>query len=96
MARIWTDQRKFETWLEIELMACEALAELGEISREAVQEIKEKSKFVIRRIDEMEKVTKHDVLAFLTNVGKPSVLYPNTFITDSPPPISWTPLSLCC
>ncbi len=70
MARIWTDQRKFETWLEIELMACEALAELGEISQQAVQEIKEKSKFDIRRIDEIEKVTKHDVLAFLTNVGE--------------------------
>ena len=84
MARIWTDQRKFETWLEIELMACEALAELGEISQQAVLEIKEKSKFDIRRIDEIEKVTKHDVLAFLTNVG------------DSPPPTSSTPLSLCC
>jgi adenylosuccinate lyase len=70
MARIWTDQRKFETWLDIELMACEALAELGEIPREAVREIKEKSKFDIRRIDEIEKATKHDVLAFLTNVGE--------------------------
>ncbi len=70
MARIWTDQRKFETWLDIELMACEALAELGEIPREAVREIEEKSKFDIRRIDEIEKVTKHDVLAFLTNVGE--------------------------
>jgi len=70
MARIWTDQRKFETWLEIELMACEALAELGEIPREAVREIREKSKFDIRRIDEIEKATKHDVLAFLTNVGE--------------------------
>ncbi len=70
MGRIWTDQRKFETWLQIELMACEALAELGEIPREAVREIKEKSRFNIQRIDEIEKVTKHDVLAFLTNVGE--------------------------
>jgi len=70
MARIWADQRKFETWLQIELMACEALAELGEIPREALREIKEKSKFNIQRIDEIEKVTKHDVLAFLTNVGE--------------------------
>ncbi|MGQ9646258.1 MAG: adenylosuccinate lyase [Thermodesulfobacteriota bacterium] len=70
MARIWTDQRKFETWLAIELRVCEALAELGEIPKEAVQEIKEKARFDIRRIDEIERVTKHDVLAFLTNVGE--------------------------
>lgn len=70
MARIWTDQRKFETWLDIELMACEALAELGQVPKEAVREIKEKSRFDIHRIDEIEKVTKHDVLAFLTNVGE--------------------------
>jgi adenylosuccinate lyase len=70
MARIWTDQRKFETWLQIELAACEALAELGEIPHEAVREIKAKSRFNIHRIDEIEKVTKHDVLAFLTNVGE--------------------------
>src|SRR4030066_540192 len=70
MARIWTDQRKYETWLEIELLACEALSELGEIPAEAVREIKEKASFDVHRIDEIEKVTKHDVLAFLTNVGE--------------------------
>ncbi len=70
MARIWTDQRKFETWLQIELLVCEALAQSGEIPAEAVREIKEKAAFEIRRIDELEKVTKHDVLAFLTNVGE--------------------------
>ncbi len=70
MGKIWTDQRKFETWLEIELLACEALSELGEIPVEAVREIKEKASFDARRVDEIEKVTKHDVLAFLTNVGE--------------------------
>ena len=70
MGKIWTDQRKYETWLEIELLACEALSELGEIPAEAVREIKEKASFDVHRVDEIEKVTKHDVLAFLTNVGE--------------------------
>lgn len=70
MAKIWTDQRKFETWLQIEILACEALSQLGQIPAEAVREIKEKASFDIRRIDEIEKVTKHDVLAFLTDVGE--------------------------
>src|SRR5512136_2074173 len=70
MAKIWTDERKFETWLQIELLVCEALSQSGEIPAEAVREIKEKASFDIRRIDEIEKVTKHDVLAFLTNVGE--------------------------
>jgi adenylosuccinate lyase len=70
MAKIWTEQRKFETWLQIELLACEALSQLGQIPAEAVREIKEKASFDIHRIDEIEKVTKHDVLAFLTDVGK--------------------------
>ena len=70
MARIWTEQRKFETWLEIELVVCEVLAELGEIPNEAVREIKEKATFNVDRVNELEKVTKHDVIAFLTNVGE--------------------------
>jgi adenylosuccinate lyase len=70
MGRIWTDQRKYETWLEIELLVCEALSQLGEIPTEAVEEIKEKATFDALRVDEIEKVTKHDVLAFLTNVGE--------------------------
>ena len=70
MAKIWTEQRKFETWLEIELLVCEALSELGEIPSKAVKEIREKSKFDVQQINEIEKVTKHDVIAFLTNVGE--------------------------
>jgi len=70
MAKIWTEQRKFETWLEIELLVCEALSELGEIPSEAVKEIREKSKFDVQQINEIENVTKHDVIAFLTNVGE--------------------------
>lgn len=70
MAKIWTEERKFETWLQIELVVCEALAQLGEIPPEAVKEIKEKALFNVDRINELEKVTKHDVIAFLTNVGE--------------------------
>lgn len=70
MGRIWTEQRKFETWLEIELLACEALSELGKIPKEAVKEIREKASFNVDRVNEIEKVTKHDVIAFLTSVGE--------------------------
>ncbi|MEW6374637.1 MAG: adenylosuccinate lyase [Thermodesulfobacteriota bacterium] len=70
MGRIWTEQRKFETWLEIELLACEALSQLGMIPGDAVKEIREKAAFNVDRVNEIEKVTKHDVIAFLTNVGE--------------------------
>lgn len=69
MGRVWTDQRKFESWLAIELLVCEALSELGQIPAEAVREIKKKAAFNVERINEIEKVTKHDVIAFLTSVG---------------------------
>jgi len=70
MARIWTEKRKFETWLEIELAVCDVLAELGEIPREAAEEIRAKACFDVERVHELEKITKHDVVAFLTNVGE--------------------------
>jgi adenylosuccinate lyase len=70
MEKIWTEQRKFETWLAIELEVCEALSELDEIPPQAVKEIRKNARFEVRRINEIEKVTKHDVLAFLTNVGE--------------------------
>lgn len=70
MGRVWTDQRKFETWLAIELLVYEALSELGEIPAEAVREIRKKATFNVERINEIEKVTKHDIIAFLTNVGE--------------------------
>ena len=70
MAKVWTEERKYETWLEIELLVCEALAERGEIPAEAAKEIRAKATFDGRRVDEIEKVTKHDVIAFLTNVGE--------------------------
>ncbi len=76
MGKIWEDQFKYETWLKIEILACEARAESGEIPGKDVQIIKEKAKFEIDRILKIEETTKHDVIAFLTNVaeyvGKPA------------------------
>jgi adenylosuccinate lyase len=70
MGNIWEDQNKFSIWLEIELLACEAQAELGVIPKDAVQEMRRKAAFDIARIEEIEREVKHDVIAFLTNVGE--------------------------
>ncbi|WP_371375592.1 adenylosuccinate lyase [Sporomusa aerivorans] len=76
MGRIWTDENEFQTMLDIEIAACEAMAKLGQIPAEAVPVIKEKSKFSVERIREIEKETRHDILAFLQavaeNVGDPA------------------------
>lgn len=70
MAEIWEDNFKFETWLKIEILACEARANKGDISPEDLEQIKSKAKFDIKRILEIEETTKHDVIAFLTNVSE--------------------------
>ncbi len=69
MRALWSEQRKFELWLEIETLACEALAELGTIPREDAKAIREKARFDIAGINEIEKRTHHDVIAFLENVA---------------------------
>jgi adenylosuccinate lyase len=70
MGNIFTDQNRYSIWLEIELLACEAQAELGVISHEAVKVIREKAQFNVDRINEIEAEVKHDVIAFLTSVGE--------------------------
>jgi len=70
MGGIWEDQNKYRIWLEIEILACEAQAELGLIPKEAVKAIREKASFNIARIEEIEQEVKHDVIAFLTNVSE--------------------------
>jgi len=70
MGRIWTDENRLKKWLRIEILACEALAEMGEIPSQALKEIREKARFDVERVAEIEKVTKHDVVAFLTAVGE--------------------------
>lgn len=70
MGKIWTLENKFQKWLDVEIAACEAMAEQGYIPMEAVKVIKEKAAFDVNRIDEIERVTNHDVIAFLTNVAE--------------------------
>lgn len=70
MGKIWEDEFRFSTWLKIEVLACEARVELGEIPQADVDVIKEKANFEVDRILEIEEETKHDVIAFLTNVAE--------------------------
>ncbi|MEI6278441.1 MAG: adenylosuccinate lyase [Verrucomicrobiae bacterium] len=69
MRSIWTEQRKLEIWLEIETLACEAMAGLGTIPREDAAEIRAKGAFDIEKVKEIEKRTNHDVIAFLEDVA---------------------------
>lgn len=69
MRAIWTEQRKYEIWLEIEVLACEAMARLGGIPAEDAKTIREKAHFQVAEIEEIERRTHHDVIAFLENVA---------------------------
>lgn len=69
MRQIWSDERKYQIWLEIEVLACEAMAELGQIPKQDAAEIRKKARFSIPEILEIEKRTNHDVIAFLENVA---------------------------
>ncbi len=69
MRQLWSDERKFQIWLEIETLACEAMAELGQIPQEDARQIRERAKFCVAEILEIEKRTNHDVIAFLENVA---------------------------
>jgi len=70
MARIWEPENRFRIWFEIEAHACDAQAELGVIPKEAAKAVWERGKWEIARIDEIERETKHDVIAFLTNLAE--------------------------
>jgi adenylosuccinate lyase len=69
MREIWSDARKFQIWLEIELLAVEAMAELGQIPKKDAEEIRKCARFSIPEIAEIENRTNHDVIAFLENVA---------------------------
>src|SRR5438105_3524033 len=69
MRAIWSDERKLQIWLEIEILACEAMARLGLIPKEDAAEIRKKGRFSVKEIAEIEKRTNHDVIAFLENVA---------------------------
>jgi len=70
MGSLWTEQHKYQTWLEVEVAVVEAQAELGYIPSEAVAEIKSKAKFDPKRIEAIEAEVRHDMIAFLTNVNE--------------------------
>ena len=70
MGRIWSDQRRYETWLLVETAAAEAMAAAGIIPAEAARDIREKGGFDISRIEEIEETTQHDVIAFTTAVAE--------------------------
>jgi adenylosuccinate lyase len=69
MRQVWSDERKFQIWLEVEVLACEAMAELGQIPKKDAAEIRKRARFSLPEIAEIEKRTNHDVIAFLENVA---------------------------
>ncbi len=70
MTRIWEPENRFRIWFEIEAHACDAQAELGVIPKQAAEAVWERGRFEIERIDEIERETRHDVIAFLTNLAE--------------------------
>jgi adenylosuccinate lyase len=86
MGRIWTEENKFQTWLLVEILVCEALAKIGQIPRKAAQSIRKNARFSVKRINAIEAETKHDVIAFLSNVEEtvgPNARYIHLGLTSS-------------
>ncbi|MGE0253133.1 MAG: adenylosuccinate lyase [Alphaproteobacteria bacterium] len=70
MADIWSADNRYRIWFEVEALALEAMAELGTVPRDAVEAVRARGKWNVERIDEIERETRHDVIAFLTNVAE--------------------------
>src|ERR1051325_6186164 len=70
MGALWSEQNKFQKWLDVEIAVCEVHAEMGTIPREAVEEIKRRASFTVERLHEIEKTTDHDLIAFTTNLAE--------------------------
>ncbi len=70
MGEIWSQQNKFQKWLDVEIAVCEVHAEDGVIPQDALEQIKSKAAFTVERISEIEKTTDHDVIAFTTNLAE--------------------------
>jgi adenylosuccinate lyase len=68
MTKIWSPENRYKKWLDVEILACEAMAKLSKIPESALKNIKENVSIKVERIDEIEKTTKHDVIAFLTSL----------------------------
>src|SRR3989344_3866731 len=86
MGSIWSDEHKFEIMLKIEILACEAMCKLGMIPKPALEKIKKNAKFDMEEIKRLEEKTKHDVVAFINNVGQnigPEARYLHMGLTSS-------------
>ena len=86
MGDLWSDENKYRTWLKVEILACESLAGMGKMPEKALKTIKEKAAFSVSRIAEIEEKTKHDVIAFTTNVAEyigPEARYIHMGLTSS-------------
>ncbi len=70
MGAVWTEEAKFQSWLDVEIAVCEVWSELGKIPKQSLDNIKKKASFTVKRIDEIEKVVDHDLIAFTTNVAE--------------------------
>ena len=70
MSAIWSDQRKFEIWQEVEITVCEVRADRGELPPDSARRIREKANFEVERVLEIEETVQHDVIAFLTNLAE--------------------------
>src|SRR5258708_19505771 len=79
MGALWSEQNKCQKWLDVELAVCDVHAEMGTIPREAVEEIRSRARFSVERINEIEKSTNHDVIAFTTNLAE-SIGEPARFV----------------
>ena len=97
MGNIWTDEHKFSIMLQIEVLTCEALSKLGLIPKKALEKIKKNAKFDINEVHLLEEKTKHDIVAFINNVGQyigPEARYLHMGLTSSD--LLDTTLSLQC
>jgi adenylosuccinate lyase len=86
MAAVWEPENRFRKWLQIELWACEAMAQQGVVPQRALKTIQERAGFDLKRIEEIETVVKHDVIAFLSAVGErigPAARYLHWGLTSS-------------
>ena len=86
MGNVWSEKHKMEIMLKIEVLACEALCKLGQIPKPALEKIKKNAKFDIDEVKKLEDKTKHDVVAFINNVGQyigPEARYLHMGLTSS-------------
>lgn len=70
MTRIWSDENRFQKMLDIEILACEAMADLGKVPKKELKKIKSKARFNVKRIERIEQKTRHDIIAFLHNIAE--------------------------